>query len=109
MDGKTVHRVPFLLSEIVNNAARANFFENLLHKLNMERVHLVVILRFLISEDQIQPNLIRLIDNGSMTLNHPSNVNMLNARNWAQILFGSSNQFIRRLRIVRVGPKNHNV
>ena len=109
MDGKPVHRVPFSLSEIVNNAAGANFFENLLHKLNMKGVHLVIILRFLVSEDQIQPDLIRLIHNGSMTLHHPSNVDMLNARNRAQILFGSSNQFVRRLRIVRVGPKNHNV
>ncbi len=97
------------LLKIVNDAAAADFLEHFLDEFDVHRMDLVVILGFFVIEYQVQGGLITLVHDGAMAFHHAAYVEVLHAGNGAQILLCAGNEFIGRLRIVRIGPKNDNV
>ena len=62
--------------KIVNNYFCANSLKHFFHEFNVHGMNLVIILRFFIREYQIQGDLIRLIDDGSMARSHFTDVKM---------------------------------
>ena len=97
------------LLEVINNDLLAHRFENLVHELQMKRVRLIMVLRLLAVEHDIESNLIRLIHDRPMAGRHFANVKMRDARNRREVPFRAGNQLIRRFGISRVGPENHHV
>jgi hypothetical protein len=97
------------LFEIVHDAAIADFLENFFDEFHVHGVDLVIVLRFFVVENQVQRHLIRLVNHRPMALDHAADVEVLHSLNRAQVLLGAGDQFIGRLRIIRIGPKNNNV
>jgi len=72
-------------------------------------MRLVVVLRFLIGENEIKSDLVSLIDNGPMAGGHFAGMEMQHAGNRPQILLHTSQKLIGRLGIGRVSPEYDNV
>ena len=97
------------LLKIVNDHFLADRFENFLDELQMQRVLLVVVLRFIAVEDNVERHLLGLVHHRPMAPGHLADMKMNNARERRQKFPGSGDQFVRGLRIGRVGPENHDV
>ena len=74
------------LLKIVNHNFFTNAFENFFDEINVERVHLVIVLRLLAGENQIQRNLIGLIHHRAMAAGHLADVKMQHAWDRFEIL-----------------------
>lgn len=70
---------------------------------------LVIILRFLVGKQDVHADLVGLVDDGTMTGDHLSRVELCHARNGFQIFVSSGEQFIRGLGLSRISPKDDNV
>ncbi len=75
----------------------------------MKRVHLVIVLRFFAVENDVERDLIGLVDDRPMARGHSANVKVNYARDRSQKLLRARDQFIRGIRIGRVGPENHHM
>jgi hypothetical protein len=98
-----------VLFEIVNHATLAHLLEGVFHELNVHRMYLIVIMRLLRIENQIERDLIRLIHHGPVALYHPSDMEALHSRNRPEVLLGTRDQFIGRLGILWISPENNNM
>jgi hypothetical protein len=102
MEAQTAQR----LLEIVNGDLFADAFENLLNEINVQRMHLIIVLRLLGRENEIERDLIGLIHDGAMAANHFADVKLQHARNGLEILIGPGDQFFRRVGLRRIRPEN---
>src|SRR5438128_1386 len=78
--------------KIVDDAFDAVWFESFLDKLQVQRMDLVFILRFLIRKDQVQSDLIALLHHRAMTGRHFADVKAEHPGNGLQIHPGSCEQ-----------------
>ena len=60
--------------KIIDHDLPAHALEYLLHKFNVLRMHLIIILRLLVRENQIERHLIALIHHGTMAAGHLADV-----------------------------------
>ena len=97
------------LFEVVNDDLFADLFEHLFDELDMQRMGLIIVLRFLVGKNQIKRYLVGLVDDGSMAVGHFADVELEHARDWFEELLGALDQFIGRFWVSRVSPKNDNV
>ena len=100
---------PGQLLKIIDHDAFAYAFEHLLHKVDMQGMHLVIILGLLIRKHDVQGHLLSLIHHRPMAGSHPADVEMQHAGNGLKILIGARNQFFGCRGNRRVGPKYDNV
>ena len=97
------------LLEIVHHDFCANALEHFLNEIDVRRMHLVIVLRFLVREDQIESDLIGLIDHRSVARRHSANVIVKNAGNPFKISIRAFDQFISGFGILRIGPEYNDV
>ena len=97
------------LFEVVNDHLFADLFEHLFDKLHMQRMGLIIVLRFLVGKNQIKRYLVGLVDDGSMAMGHFADVELEHARNRFEELMSALDQFIGSFWVSRVSPKNDNV
>ena len=72
----------------------------------MLRVDLVFLFGLFAGENQIQRDLISLVHNRARAGRHFADVKLQHAGNRLQLFIGTGNQFVRRVRLRRVGPEN---
>lgn len=75
----------------------------------MERVRLVVVLRLLACELQIQRDLIALVHHGALTPRHAADVEALQTRDRLQILFGACDELVGGGGFLGVSPEDDDV
>lgn len=97
------------LLEIVNHHPGADALEHLLHKLNVLRMHLVIVLGLFVGEDGVQRDLVGLIHHGPFAADHPADVKVLKAGDALEIFVSAFDQLIRRLRLRRIRPEDDDV
>lgn len=99
----------FRLLEIVNEHFGADALEAFFNELHMQRVHLVIVLRLLGGEHEIECDLIGLIHHGAMAADHFADVEAQHTGDGFEILVCASDQFIRRIGLRRIRPEDDNV
>lgn len=99
----------FLVLEIVHHHSLAVGFEDFFHKLHVQRVILVGILRGLVLKHEVQRHLIGLIDHIPVTGCHFATMIVEHARAGLQIFFRAGEQLLGSIRHIRLGPKNNHV
>ncbi len=97
------------LFKIVNYNPFAGLFEDAVEEFDVQRVGLIIVLRFFVGKDDVERDLVGLIDDRAGAGGHFPGVKMQAARNGAQIFFNSGQEIVGRLRLGRVSPKNNNV
>ena len=97
------------LLEIVNYNPLAGRLENLFHELKVQRMRLIIILRLLAREHNIEGNLIRLVHHRPVAGRHLADMKVNNTRDRRQIFLCAGDEFVGRLGMGRIGPKNHDV
>jgi hypothetical protein len=97
------------LFKIVNYYLCAHAFEHLLDKLQVQRVDLISVLGFLIVENDIESDLIRLIHDRAIAVDHLPDMEMQYARDRFEILNRAGNEFIRSFWIIWVRPKDNDM
>ena len=70
---------------------------------------LVFVLGFLVGEGDVERDLIGLIDYRTMAGGHFTDVKMQDSRDGFQVSVGAVDEFLRGLRLVRLGPENDDV
>jgi hypothetical protein len=79
------------------------------NKLQMRRMILIIVVRFLGVELDAQTDLITLVNDIAMTWDHPTNMEMDDTRYRRQVFVGGCYDFIRRVRRVGPGPEDDDV
>jgi hypothetical protein len=97
------------LLEIVDDDLFADLFENAFDELDMEGVDLIIVLSFLVGEEQVEGDLIRLIHDRSMAGDHFAYVKTEDAGNGFEEFICASDEFIGGFGVIGVGPENDNV
>jgi hypothetical protein len=97
------------LFKIVNQDPLASLLEDAIEEFDMQRVGLILVLRFLVGKDDVERDLVGLIDDRAGAGGHFPGVKMQAARNGAQIFFDSRQEFFGRLGLGRVCPEYDNV
>ena len=95
--------------KIIHDHAFTDALEDALDKFHVRWVHLVIVLRLFVFEDEIQRDLVGLVHDGAVARDHFADVEVEAAGNGFQILVGAGNQFIGGGGIGRIGPENDNV
>lgn len=72
-------------------------------------MHLIIVLRLLVGEDEVQRDLIRLVHHRAVAADHFAHVEVQHAGDRREILLSAGNQLIGGLRVGGVGPENDNV
>jgi len=72
---------PGQLLKIIDHDSFAYAFEDLFQKFDMHRMHLVVVLGFLVGKHDVQGYLVRLVHHWPMAGSHPADVEMQHTRN----------------------------
>ena len=98
-----------LVLEIVDHHAIAAGFEDFFHKVYVQRVLLIGVLRGFILKYEVQRYLIGLIDHITVAGGHFSAVIMQHARAGFEVLLGTGQQFLGGIRHIGFGPKNNYV
>ena len=99
---------PWLL-KIVNHDPGANPLEHLLDKLDVLRMHLVVVLRLLAGEHRVQRHLVALIHHWPITRDHSACMKLLNSRDIPEVMIRAFNQLVHRSGLGRVSPEYDNM
>ena len=97
------------LLEVVNDHLLSDRFEDFLDELQMQRVHLVIVLRLFAGEHDIERDLIRLVHHWAMARYHLADMKMNDARDRRQILLRTRDEFVRGLGLGWGSPKNHDM
>ncbi len=95
--------------EIINHTLGAIGFEGFFDEFEMQRMHLIIVLRLLVWEDQIESDLIGLINDGSMAWDHPAHMKTKHTGDRFQVFFRAGNQFLGGRSFIVFGPKDDNV
>lgn len=95
--------------EIVNHNLLNKHADAFLNELQVQRMHLIFVLCFLVCENQIEPDLIRLIHHWSVTRRHFTDVKLKHPGDRLQPFLRTGDDFIRSSRLRRIRPKNDNV
>ena len=98
-----------LLFEIVYDDFFADLFENGFDKLHVQRVGLIIVLRFLVWKNQIERHLVGLVDDRSMAGSHFADVKVEQTRDRFEELMYALDQLVGGVGIGRVRPKNDDV
>ena len=97
------------LLEIVNDDLLPDGLEDFLHELDVGGVILVVVLRFFVTEDDVEGDLVGLVDDGAIALRRAADMEMEDARDIFQVFVGAGDEFVGGLWESRFGPENDNV
>lgn len=97
------------LLEVVDDDLGAVRLERLFDELDMEGMHLIVILGLLVGEHEVQRDLVGLINDRSMASDHLAHVIAQHPGDGLEILFAASQEVGDCVGFVRMGPKNDNV
>ncbi len=103
-DGKRI-----LGGEVVHDHAVAVGLEDFFHKLDVQRVILIGILRGLVLKDEVQADLIRLIHHVAMARRHLAAVIVQYAGAGLEVLLGAGEEFLGGIGHVGLGPENDDV
>ena len=98
-----------LVLEIVDHHTIAAGFEDFFHKVYVQRVLLIGVLRGFILKYEVQRDLIGLIDHITVAGGHFAAVIMQNTRAGLEILLGAGQQLLSGIGHVRFGPENDDV
>jgi len=111
-------RAPFVLSarepnsgsfKIVDMGPLAIGLEHLLHKFDVLRMKLIIVLGFFIGKDYVESHLVGLIHHRTVAVTHPAYMKMQNTRDGDQIALRPLHQFRSGLGQMRMGPKDNNM
>ena len=102
-------RHPCQSFKIVNHNFLHQRFHIFLNEFQMLRMHLIILLSFLVRKDQIQSDLISLIHHRAPAGRHFANVKMEHARDRFKIFICADNQFIGSFCVGGISPENDNV
>jgi len=94
--------------EVVNDYLRPKRLA-LFHKLQMQRMILILVLSLLRLKLEVQSNLVTLIDDTAMAARHLAGVEVHNTGNGSEVFLCASDHFLRSVGLGRVGPKNYDV
>ena len=97
------------LFEIVDDAAFADFFEDLLDEFDVLGVDLVVVLGLLGGEDEVKGDLVGLVDDGAMAFDHAADVKFFHAGDGLEVLLGAGDEFVGGHGVSGIGPEDDNV
>ena len=98
-----------LVLEIVDHHAIAAGFEDFFHKVHVQRVLLIGVLRGFVLKHEVQRNLVGLIHHIAVAGGHFAAVIMQHARAGLKVLLGAGQQFLRGIGHIGFGPKNDDV
>ena len=99
----------FLVLEIVDHHAFAAGFEDFFHKVHVQRVLLIGVLRGFVLKHEVQCNLVGLINHITVAGDHFSAVIMQYARAGLEVLLGAGQQFLGGIGHIGFGPENDDV
>ena len=99
----------FRLREVVNDDLRAVRLERFFDELDVQRMDLIVVLRLLVREHEVQRDLIGLIDHGPVAANHLAHVKAEHAGDGLEVLFATRDEIGGGVGFVRMGPEDDNV
>lgn len=97
------------LFEIVHHRAVAVWLEYLLHKLDVERMHLILILVLLALKLDIERDLVALVYHGTMAGCHASCVEAERSRDAAQVVLRSRQKLFGSSRFIGISPEDDDV
>ena len=95
-----------LALEIVDHHAFAAGFEDFFHKVHVQRVLLIGVLRGFVLKHEVQCNLVGLINHITVAFSHFAAMIVHYARAGLEIFFSSGEQFFGGIRYIRFGPEN---
>ena len=95
--------------EVVYHGTLADFFENLLHEIDVQRVDLIRILRGLVGKNKIQRHLVALLHHRTVARDHLPDVELQHSRNGPEVLLHAGEEFIGGGGIGGIGPENDDV
>ena len=72
-------------------------------------MRLVIVLRLLVRKHDVERDVITLIHHGPMARHHAPDVKTHDAWHSFEPLVGTRDQFIDRVRLLRISPKNDNM
>ena len=98
-----------LAFKVVNDHALATGLEDFFHKLHVQGMRLVGVLRGSVFKNKVQCDLIRLINHITMAASHLSAMKMQLAGAGLEIFFGPSEELFGGIRDIRLGPENYYV
>ena len=70
---------------------------------------MIVVLGFLVREDQVEGDLVGLVDDWAMAGNHFADVIVEDARDGFKELIGTGNEFVGGFGVAWIGPENDDV
>ena len=97
------------LFKVVDDAAIADFFEDLLDEFDVLRMDLVVVLGLLGGEDEVEGDLVGLVNDGAVAFDHAADVEFLHARDGFEILLSARDEFVGGHGVGGIGPKDDDV
>ena len=98
-----------LVLEIVDHHAFAAGFKDFFHKVHVQRVLLIGVLRGFVLKHEVQRYLVGLIDHIAVAGDHLPAVIMQYARAGLEVLLGAGQQFIGGIGHIGFGPENDDV
>ena len=99
----------FLVLEIVDHHAFAAGFEDFFHKVHVQGVLLIGVLRGFVLKHEVQRHLVGLIDHIAVAGNHLPAVIMQYARAGLEVLLCAGQQFLGGIGHIGFGPENDDV
>ena len=99
----------FLVLEIVDHHAFAAGFEDFFHKVHVQRVILIGVLRGFVLKHEVQRHLVGLIDHIAVAGDHLPAVIMQYTRAGLEVLLCASQQFLGGIGHIGFGPENDDV
>ena len=106
---QTVFGKRFLVLEIIHHHALAGGLEDFFHKLHVQRMILISVLRGLVLKHEVQRHLIGLIDHIPVAGGHFATMIVEYARAGLEIFFRAGEQLLGSIRHIRLGPENNHV
>ena len=75
----------------------------------MQRMDLIVVLAFLVGENEVERHLVGLFHHRTRAGNHPPDMELDHARNRLEIFLRPGQELIGGVRVVRIGPEDDDV
>ena len=107
--GKSMLGKWILAFEVINDHTFAACLEDFFHKLYVQRMCLIYILRGSVFKNKVKGNLVRLIDHITMAAGHLATVIMQHARARLEILFCAGEELLGGVGDIGFGPENNYV
>ena len=98
-----------LAFKVVNDHALATDLEDFFHKLHVQWMRLIGVLRGSVFKNKVQCDLIRLINHITMAAGHLPTMIMQHSRAGLEIFFGPSEELFGGIGDARLDPENYYV